>query len=226
MDFIKVFHEVFPALIAGLGVTVHVTVLSLFIALVLGLLSCVMGISSFKPFSWISWFYVWIIRGTPFIVQLFIIYFGLPQMIQSLGLNFRMTSFTAAAITLSLNAGAYMSEIFRGGIMAVNKGQMEAARSLGLSKGRAMVKVILPQAIRISIPALCNQFIITLKDSSLAQVIGLGEIVYQGKMYVGRTMQSFSTYILIGIVYLFIITILSYAIKIIERRLSLNGKKG
>ena len=219
-DIATVFREAFPSLLKGLGVTVEATVLSLTIALVLGLFCCLMGMSKIAPLRWISKFYVWIIRGTPFIVQLFIIYFGLPQLIQSMGVDFRISSFAAAVATLALNAGAYISEIFRGGINAVDKGQMEAARSLGLPKGKAMAKVVLPQAVRICIPSLCNQFIITLKDTSLAATIALAEVVYQGKIYVGRTMQSFATYMLIGIMYLFVITILSAVIRRIERNLA------
>ena len=117
-----------------------------------------------------------------------------------------------------------MSEIFRGGIQAVDKGQMEASRSLGLPKSRTMAKVILPQALRISIPALGNQCIITLKDSSLAQAIALAEIVYMGKIFVGRTMQSFYTYLLIGVVYLIIITVLQIILARIERRVSYGDK--
>lgn len=220
MNFGKVFVEVFPSLLQGLTVTIQVTVLSLLIAFVLGLLSCLMGLSSVKPLKGISKFYIWVIRGTPFIVQLFFIYFGIPQLIQSFGINFNFTSFTAAVVTLSLNAGAYMSEIFRGGITAVDKGQMEAARSLGLPKHNAMAKIILPQALRICFPSLGNQFIITLKDTSLAQVIGLAEIVYKGKIYVGRTMESFLTYALIGIVYLVLISILQWIMHLIERRMN------
>lgn len=225
MNLVEVFLEVYPSLLKGLGVTIQVTVLSLLIAFVIGMISCMMGISSFRPVTWISKFYVWVVRGTPFIVQLFIIYFGIPQLIQSMGVEFRLTSFQAAVITLSINAGAYMSEIFRGGIQAVPKGQMEAARSLGLSKGRAMIKVILPQALRICIPSLGNQFIITLKDTSLAATIALAEIVYMGKLYVGRTMQSFATYMIIGVMYLIIITILTQILSFIERRMN-NGSQG
>ncbi len=224
MDFINVAKDVLPSLLKGLKVTVEVTVMSLAIALVLGLAMCLMGQSKIKPLEWISKFYIWIIRGTPFIVQLFIIYFGVPQLVQSLGGDFRLSSEQAAVMTLSLNAGAYISEIFRGGIQAVDKGQTEAARSLGMSKMSTMFKVILPQAIRISIPSLCNQFIITLKDTSLAQSIALAEIVYQGKIYVGRTMQSFNTYLLIGMIYLVVITILSALIKHIEKRLDYGNK--
>ena len=225
MNLVEVFLEVYPSLLKGLGVTIQVTVLSLLIAFVIGMISCMMGISSFRPVTWISKFYVWVVRGTPFIVQLFIIYFGIPQLIQSMGVEFRLTSFQAAVITLSINAGAYMSEIFRGGIQAVPKGQMEAARSLGLSKGRAMIKVILPQALRICIPSLGNQFIITLKDTSLAATIALAEIVYMGKLYVGRTMQSFATYMIIGVMYLIIITILTQILSFIESRMN-NGSQG
>lgn len=225
MNLVEVFLEVYPSLLKGLGVTIQVTVLSLLIAFVIGMISCMMGISSFRPVTWISKFYVWVVRGTPFIVQLFIIYFGIPQLIQSMGVEFRLTSFQAAVITLSINAGAYMSEIFRGGIQAVPKGQMEAARSLGLSKSRAMIKVILPQALRICIPSLGNQFIITLKDTSLAATIALAEIVYMGKLYVGRTMQSFATYMIIGVMYLIIITILTQILSFIERRMN-NGSQG
>ncbi len=226
MNFLTVVKEVSPMLLSGMGVTIQVTLYSLAIAFVLGITSCLMRISDLKSLNLISRFYVWVIRGTPFIVQLFIIYFGIPQLIQSLGAeNFRMTSMQAAVITLSLNAGAYMSEIFRGGIDAVDIGQMEAARSLALPKWKAMRKVILPQAIRICIPSLGNQFIITLKDSSLAQVIGLAEIVYQGKIYVGRTMQSFSTYLLIGIFYLVLISVLQFALSRIEKKLSAGQKR-
>ena len=211
-------------LVEGMGTTILVTVCSLAIALVIGLLSCLAGMSKIKPLTWISKFYVWIIRGTPFIVQLFIIYFSVPQLMRTLFGSFVITPFVAAMITLALNAGAYISEIFRGGISAIDKGQMEAARSLGLSKSRAMIKVILPQAFKISVPSLCNQFIITLKDSSLASTIALTDIVYKGKLYADSTYQMFATYMMIGIAYLILITILSSLIKIIERRLDVGSK--
>ena len=220
------FARVVNLLLQGMWVTVKVTVLSLLIALAIGLLSCLMGISKSKILSFLSKFYIWLIRGTPFIVQLFIIYFGIPQFIKAIGIsNFKISAFAAATITLALNAGAYISEIFRGAINAVDKGQMEAARSLGLSKSKAMTKVVLPQAFRICIPSLCNQFIITLKDSSLASTISLKEIVFQGQQYAFSTYKMFATYIMIGIAYLIIISILSFLIKIIERRLNVGHEK-
>ena len=217
------FARVISMLLDGMWVTAQVTVLSLLIALVIGLISCLMGLSKNPILRGLSGFYLWLIRGTPFIVQLFIIYFGLPQLVKAIGIDgFRITAFAASIATLALNAGAYISEIFRGGIAAVDDGQMEAARSLGLSKSRAMIKVVLPQAFKISVPSLCNQFIITLKDSSLASCISLNEIVFQGRQYADATYQMFATYLMIGVAYLIIISVLSWCIKLIERRLDVG----
>lgn len=209
-----------PLLLKGIGMTARITLVSLAIAVVIGLLSCLMGLSSIRPVTWISKFYIWIIRGTPLLVQAFFVYFGLPQLVQSFGLSFRLTPFTAGVITLSLNAGAYISEIFRGGIQAVEAGQMEAARSLGLGKARAMWHVVLPQALRFSIPSLVNQCIITLKDTSILSVISLAEIVYQAKIYIGRTMESFATWAVVGLMYLAVITVLSWISGYLEKRLN------
>jgi glutamine transport system permease protein len=163
--------------------------------------------------------YIWVIRGTPLLVQTFFVYFGIPQLIQSLGFNFRLSPFIAGVITLSLNAGAYIAEIFRGGIEAIDHGQMEAARSLGLSHYRAMFRIILPQAVRISIPSFVNQFIISLKDTSIISIISLAEIVYQARIYIGRTMQSFATWTIVGLFYLAIITVLSRISTHVEKKL-------
>ena len=217
MNLGKVFGETYELLFQGLQVTIQVTVLSLLIAFVLGLITSLLGFSK-TPLRWISKVYVWLIRGTPVMVQVFYIYFALPQLLQALGYDVRLTSFMAGLITLTLNAGAYMSEIFRGAILAVNSGQMEAARSLGLSKSQAMRKVILPQAIRICLPSLVNQFIITLKDSSIISVIGLTDIMYQAKIYVGRSMESFATYTWVAVFYLVIITILTQIAKQVEKK--------
>ncbi|SHI63615.1 amino acid ABC transporter permease [Parasporobacterium paucivorans] len=221
MNLGKVFSEVYPMLLDGLLITVEVTVLSLLMALVLGLCSSLMGISKVAPLRWISKAYIWIIRGTPLMVQVFYIYFALPQLLQLAGFDVRFSSFTAGVITLTLNAGAYMSEIFRGAIAAVNTGQMEAARSLGLSNGRAMRKVILPQAFRICLPSLVNQFIITLKDSSIISVIGLADIMYEAKIYVGRTMEAFASYTWTAVFYLVVITILTMVARRVERRINI-----
>lgn len=221
MNLGKVFIEVNPLLLEGLKITIGVTVLSLLLAFVVGLCSCFFSISKKAPLRWISQIYVGIIRGTPLLVQVVYIYFAIPQLLQFLGLDVRLTPFLAGLITLTLNAGAYMSEIFRGAINAVNVGQMEAARSLGLSHGQAMKKVILPQALRICLPSLVNQFIITLKDSSLISVIGLADIMYQAKIYQGRTMESFATYTWVALYYLVLITVLAYVAKLVERKVKI-----
>lgn len=238
MDVAQVFSEAFPMLLRGLWVTLEITVASLILAVALGLVSCLMGLSSVAVLRWLSKGYVWLIRGTPLLVQVFFVYFGFPQLVQSIGHsmtgaegsfssligdvlgNFRISAFMASLVTLSLNAGAYMSEIFRGGIQAVDSGQMEAARSLGMSKGRAMYRVVLPQAFRICVPSLVNQFIITLKDTSIVSIISLQEIVYNARIYIGRTMLSFGTWIVVGAMYLLVITVLSALSRYVEKKLN------
>lgn len=221
MDLGRVFIEVNPLLLEGLKMTLAVTVLSLILAFGLGLCSCFFDMSKKAILRWISRIYVGLIRGTPLLVQVIYVYFAIPQLLQFMGMDVRMNPFTAGLITLTLNAGAYMSEIFRGAINAVNPGQMEAARSLGLSRGQAMKKIILPQAFRICLPSLVNQFIITLKDSSLISVIGFADIMYQAKIYQGRTMESFATYTWVGIYYLVLIIALTYVAKIVERKVQI-----
>jgi His/Glu/Gln/Arg/opine family amino acid ABC transporter permease subunit len=224
MNFAGVFRDVFPLLLRGMVVTVETTVLALLIAICLGLFTCLAGLSKKGPLRFIARFYIWAIRGTPLLVQTFFVYFGVPQLLQSLGLNFRLSPLAAGIITLSMNAGAYIAEIFRGGIQAIDKGQMEAARSLGFSRNRAMFRIILPQAVRISIPALVNQFIISLKDTSIISIISLAEIVYEAKIYIGRTMQSFATWTIVGAVYLAVITVLSRISTHVEKRLDYGRK--
>jgi len=224
IDFTQVLKEVFPLLMRGMVITVETAVIALLIALALGLFTCLMGMSKVFFVRLVAKGYIWIIRGTPLLVQTFFIYFGIPQLIQSLGLNFRLSPLVAGIITLSLNAGAYIAEIFRGGLEAIDHGQMEAARSLGLSHYRAMFRIILPQAIRISIPSLVNQFIISLKDTSIISIISLADIVYQARIYIGRTMQSFATWTIVGLFYLFLITVLSQISTQVEKRLDYGQK--
>ena len=207
--------SIMPQLLLGLKVTLQMTVVSLALAVVVGMASCMFSISKVKPLNWISGVYLSIIRGTPLMVQSFFIYFGLTA-----ALDFRISIFKAAVIVLCLNAGAYLSEIFRSGIAAVNKGQMEAARSLGLPYGVAMRKVILPQAIRIVIPSVLNQFIITLKDTSILSAIGCMELMKQSMMIVSRNFRSIETYAVIAVMYYVVVMVLTKIFKIIERRLS------
>lgn len=225
LNFLETFQNATPMLLRGLLVTIEISVLSLTIALLLGLIACLMGMSKYKPVVWLSKLYIWVMRGTPIMVQAFFLYIGMAQFFRALGYDFRWSSaFMAGTITLCLNAGAYIAEIFRGGIQAIDSGQMEAARSLGLTKGKAMRKIILPQAFKICIPSLLNQFIITIKDTSIISTIGLAEVMYEGKIYIGMSMNSFATYGLIALMYLVIISILSAITNRVERKMN-YGKK-
>lgn len=221
MDFAKVWQNATPLLLDGIKTTIIISLISIAIGMVIGLLSCLLGMSKSKILRGISKIYIWIIRGTPMIVQAFLVFFAMPQVIQlTINPGFRITAMQAGIIALSLNAGAYLSEIFRGGIQAVPKGQTEAARSLGMTQTKALTKVVLPQALKISIPSLVNQFIITIKDSSILSVIGLAEIVNKAKTYVGSTFQFFPTYIYVAAYYLVIISILMLISKYVEKKLS------
>lgn len=214
MSIFELLAQTYPRLLSGLWITVESTLISLCLAAVLGLLFGLMSVSKQTVVRGIARVYVDIIRGTPLIVQAFFIYFGLTS-----ALNIRMEALTAGIITLTLNAGAYSAEIFRGGIQSVDKGQMEAARSLGLPYNLAMRKVVLPQAVRTMIPALVNQCIITLKDSSILSVIGMAELTQAGKLIIANNLESFKMWLIVGVMYFIIIMILSKISKNIERKL-------
>ncbi len=224
MDFLRTIQEGTPLFLTGLKLTVSISVLAILIGMVIGFITCLFRISNSIILKAVSGIYVWIIRGTPMIVQAFIVYFGMPQVIQKFVPGFKIDSYSAGLITLSLNAGAYLSEVFRGGLMAIPKGQSEAARSLGLSKAKTMLKVILPQAVKISIPSMVNQFIITIKDSSILSVIGLADLVNRAKVYVGSSYQFFATYTVVALYYLIVISILMVISTYLEKRLSYEHK--
>ena len=214
-SFFEYVGQCMPQLTLGLKLTLQMTIFSLVLAVIVGMITCLFSISKVKPLNWISAIYLSLIRGTPLMVQAFFIYFGITG-----ALDIRISSFSAAILVLCLNAGAYLSEIFRSGIAAVNKGQMEAARSLGLPYGVAMRKIILPQAIRIVIPSVLNQFIITLKDTSILSVIGCGELMRQGQLIVARNYESFKTYAIVAVMYYVVVVVLTKIFQIIERRLA------
>ena len=219
-DLFGVLQEAWPLLANGFQMTIYVTVVSLVIAMFLGIFTCLAKMSKVVVLRGIANFYIWIIRGTPMLVQGFYIYLAVPQIIQALGNpDFRISILTASLITLTLNAGAYLAEIFRGAIQSVDKGQMEAARSLGVSHAKSMQKIILPQAIRICLPSLVNQCIITLKDSTIMYALGLPEIMNQAKAYVGRTFNSFATYTWVAVLFLIITSVLMIVSSQLEKRM-------
>lgn len=222
---IKIISDYWPMLLQSLGQTLLLTVLSLIFAFIIGLIFGIMNVSKIKILNIIGTIYVDGIRGVPLIVLAFFIYFGVPAGIQAMGAsNFKLSALTAGTIALSMNAGAYMAEIFRGGIQSVDKGQMEAARSLGLGYGKTMSKVILPQAIRTMIPSIINQFIISLKDTSILSVIGFPELTKAGNIIVGNTFMALQVWGIIGIMYIIVIVTLSHIAKYIERRVTVGTR--
>ncbi|UPK46934.1 amino acid ABC transporter substrate-binding protein/permease [Paenibacillus pabuli] len=193
-----------PALFKGLGKTLLYTIISLFFAFIIGLIFGFMKVGQNKFLRVVATVFVDIFRGVPLIVLAFFIYFGIPQ-----AMGFTMPLFLAAILTLSLNAGAYVTEIIRGGIQSIDRGQMEAARSLGLPYRKAMMKIVIPQAIRVMIPSFINQMVITLKDTSILSVIGLVELTQSGKIVIARTFASFDIWLTVAIMYLIVIITLT-----------------
>lgn len=210
----------FSMLLKSLGNTMLLTLLALIFALVIGLIFALMNVGKNRVFNLIGTIYVDAVRGVPLIVLAYFIYFGIPQGMKSLGLtDFRLTALQAGVAALAMNCGAYMAEIIRAGIESVDKGQMEAARSLGLPYGTSMRRVVLPQAIRTMIPSIINQFIITLKDTSILSAIGFPELTNTGKTVASNTMALIQTWAVIALFYLVVITLLSKLAKYMERRI-------
>ncbi len=213
-------------LLQSLGNTLLLTLLALFFAMIVGLIFALCNVSRSKIFNVIGSVYVDAVRGVPLIVLAYFIYFGVPQFFRLMGVNnFRLPALYAGTIALAMNCGAYMAEIFRAGIESIDKGQMEAGRSLGLSYGTTMRTIILPQAIKVMIPSIINQFIITLKDTSILSVIGYPELTNMGKTISGNTFKSLQTWAIVGIMYMIVIVTLSKIAKIIERRLKRNAER-
>ncbi|CAG7845008.1 L-cystine transport system permease protein YecS [Pseudoclavibacter triregionum] len=213
--FLGLVGQAMPALLAGLGYTLIATGLSIVFAMLLGLLFGFLKLSSNPVLRFLASGYVNIFRGTPVLVQAFFFYFGVPAVT-----GITLDALTAGVITLSLNAGAYITEIVRGGIQSVDPGQMEASRSLGLGWGKSMRKVVLPQALKIMTPSLINQFIITLKDTSLLSVLGLAELTYQGRIIIASTFRSFEIWIMVGAVYFIVIWLLTVLSNYADRKLN------
>lgn len=209
-------------LLAAMGQTLLLALCGLFFACILGLIFGLLSVVKNRACNVVSIIFVDAIRGVPMIVLAFYIYLGIPALVNNaLGFNgFTLTALQAGTVCLALNCGAYMAEIIRAGIESVDKGQMEAARSLGLPYWRAMVRVVLPQAIRTMIPSIINQFIITLKDTSILSVIGFPELVNTAKNVVANSFRVFEVWSIVALMYLIVITALSVLAKKVERRLN------
>ncbi len=197
----------------GIWVTFKVTIMSISLALIIGLLTGLGRLSNNRFINLIASLYVEVVRGIPLLVQLFYIYFALGQIVQ-------VPDITAAVIALSFCYGAYMGEVFRAGIASIDPGQTEAALSLGFNKKQTMSYVVLPQAWRTILPPVGNEFIALLKDTSLVSILAVSDILRRGREYASETFNYFETYTIIALIYLLITLILSKLIANLEERLS------
>src|SRR4029077_3579218 len=185
----------FGPLLAGLMLTVELTIVVIAISLVFALLVALGAMSRFRSLRWLVNIYVEAIRGTPLLLQLIYVYYVLPE------LGIRLNSFTAGVIALTLNYSAYLSEVYRGGIQAIARGQHDAAAALGMTRVLAMRRIILPQAVRIVIPTLGNYFIGLSKDTALCSVVSIQEVVFTAQILAARNFQYFTLYTVVAIMY-------------------------
>lgn len=203
----------FPLLLAGAVITVQITAISVGCGLLIGMFAGIARLAKIWPVRLLASVYVDFIRGTPLLVQIFIIYFALPLVVGQ-----RIDPFIAAITACSINSGAYVAEIFRAGIQSIDKGQMEAGRSLGMSWGQTMRYIIMPQAFKRIIPPLGNEFIAMLKDSSLVSVIGFEELTRRGQLIIARTYGSFEIWLTVAFMYLVMTLTISRLVAYLERR--------
>lgn len=203
------------ALLDGLIKTLQLTVVGIVLAAIWGVLLGVMGVAPSKLVRGISSTIIYIFRGLPMLVLAFFIYIGIPNLTGQ-----KIPAFTAGVITLILNEGAYIGAFVRGGFNSVDPGQLEAARSLGMPYGKAMRKVVMPQGIRLTIPSFINQFIITLKDTSILSAIGIIELTQTGTLIIARNLQGFKVWLMIAVLYLIVITLLTWLSNWVEKRIN------
>ena len=208
-------NSIWPILKAGLLVTIPLSLIAFAIALVIAVVTALAKISNYKVLRWIFGTYVWVFRGTPLLVTLFIVFFGLPK------LGITLDAWTAAIITFSLNTGAYASESIRASILAIPKGQWEAAESLGMTYWQMMRRVIAPQTVRISLPSVANDFIDLVKGTSLVASITLADLFMVGQQITARTYEPLMIYSLCAVIYLIFISILM----VIQSRLEKYASK-
>jgi polar amino acid transport system permease protein len=217
VDFGQFFINSLPDLLSGLGYTLLLTFISISAGFLLGIFLALGRVYGNKVINGFCVGYIELIRGTPLLVQLFIIYFGLP----TIGINF--SPIQAALLGLSLNSGAYQAEYLRGSIQSVESGQMSAARSLGMNKLQAIRHVVLPQALRISIPAWSNEFIYLLQYSSIAYIISVAELTAEGKFIAAYTFRYLEVFAMIAVIYLVLTIVSTEIIDRIAKRLRIPG---
>lgn len=203
----------FKILIPGIKVTIPLTILSFALSLAVGLLLALIQVADIKGLRQFARFYIWVFRGTPLIVQLFIIFFGLPN------IGITLEAFPSAVLAFGLNLGAYNAEVFRSAILAIPKGQMEAAYMIGLSYPQAMIRVILPQSFPVAFPNLFNNLISLLKDTALASSITVIDLFTTAQQIAARTYEPFALYLEAAFIYLIFSTALTWLQRYLEQKL-------
>ncbi|SAK43972.1 amino acid ABC transporter permease [Caballeronia ptereochthonis] len=207
-----------PILLKGAVVTIEITICSFILSTLIGLALALMRVSANKALSNLAALIVNVIRGLPIIVQLFYIYFVLPD------LGVQLSAFQAGFIGLGIAYSAYQAENFRAGIQAIDRGQIEAAQSIGMKGGLIMRRVVLPQAFRIALPPYGNTLVMMLKDSSLASTITVAEMTRAGQLIASSTFQNMTVFTLVALLYLALSLPLVYALRVLERRLTLRKR--
>jgi His/Glu/Gln/Arg/opine family amino acid ABC transporter permease subunit len=208
--------ESLPLLLRGAVYTVEVSVLAIAFGLVLGWLFGFSAVSGLRALQAVTWCYVQFIRGTPLLVQIFLIYFGLAA------LGFNLPAFWAGVIALGLNAGGFQAEIVRAGIESIDRGQTEAARSIGMSRFQTLLFILVPQTIRRVIPPVTNELITLVKSSSLLSAIAALELTHAGQLIIARTFAPFEIYAAVALIYLVMVSVLSRVSALLEKRVFVN----
>lgn len=199
----------------GLGTTLTLALISVAIGCIIGAVVAIMRLSKSKLLGAVATVYTEIVRDTPLLLQLYFFYFLLPDLLPAL----KLSKFTCIAVALIFNSGAYMSEVFRSGIQSIDRGQTEAARSLGLSASQTMIRIILPQAFKNVLPAMCNEFVAITKETSLASTFYVGDLMTQYQTISGKTYMVIEPLIIIGVIYFVVTFTMSKLIAVLERRL-------
>lgn len=210
---IEEFIRTFPFFLKPLLLTFELTFASVLVGTVIGLFIALLKVSRFSLAQMIANVYITVIRGTPLIVQIFVLYFGFYKVID-------LGQFWSAALALAVHSGAYIAEIFRGSIQSIDKGQMEAGLSLGMSPAQTMRRIILPQALKRSIPPLGNQFILSLKESSLAAFIAMDELFSMARRLSAETFDEMTFFLIVAVYYLVIVMLFTYLVNKLEKRMA------
>ena len=214
---VKLLAKYYPVYLSGLWGTLWISAVTVLLGLVLGMLVALMRMSRSKLLNAVSGVYIEVLRGTPILLQLYFFWIGLPKLVP-----FELSDTQCIVVALAVNASAFISEIIRAGIAAVDKGQWEAARSIGLSETHVMTHVILPQAVKNILPALCNEFISTVKGTSLASVFFVGELMTSFKTVQSATFLALQSLTIVGVIYFILNFVFSRLLKILERRLMVS----